>query len=430
MASRTPVLLAVGLVASFALGACGSGNAFEASPTDVPTVCTPLERTACACEGGHDGQRSCRDDGTGWDTCSCPTPGATTSTSPESAACGDGFCDPDESCHDCPTDCGTCAACTAAPACVGDVAPPGSFAPAPELDLALAPVSRAELTARVAARVASADPGARLVAAALAPARAGEHPVVTGMRDALAQHPAAAAAVRRQLGRVGMSDPAAFAAAFALAATPEYQPLDGSIPEGGSEACGAPKLRVRASAVRVNEEDDDVANDIVFCILAAAAPGGAEVRLTPRTDNLDEGQTFSFGEKGTFWGQIEPRTPDGDLKLTYDCYEEDSSSGYDAILDKLGLASTVAGVVLNLAGGQGWIFSTAGTALALLGEAVALDGDDHLFSATQTIAPDKHMALTNGASWKVHRSGTHLWSDWDWELSVEAWGCAEYGAAK
>lgn len=430
MPLRSPLLRAAGLLATFALGACGSGDAFEPAASDVATVCTPLERTACSCDGGHDGERACRDDGTGWDTCACPTPDATTSTSPEGAGCGDGFCDPDEDCHGCTSDCGTCAQCTEAPACVGDVAPPGSLTPDPDLNLTLQPVSRQALEARVAKRVASADPGARLVAAALARAVAGELPVVAALRQALAEHPVAAAALRRQLGRAGMADPASFAASFPAALdVPVYQTLDGSIPEGGNEACGAPKVRVRASAVRVNEEDDDVANDIVFCILAAEAPGGSEVRLTPRTDNLDEGQSFDFGEKGTFWGQVEPRTPDGDLTLTYDCFEEDSTSGYDAILDKLGLASTVAGVVLNLAGGQGWIFSAAGTALSLIGEAVALDGDDHLFSATQTIAPDKHLALTNGTTWKVHRSGTHLWSDWDWELSVEAWGCAEYGAA-
>jgi hypothetical protein len=27
----------------------------------------------------------------------------------------------------------------------------------------------------------------------------------------------------------------------------------------------------------------------------------------------------------------------------------------------------------------------------------------------------------------VSRKGTHINSDWEWELRIEAWGCAQYG---
>ena len=74
------------------------------------------------------------------------------------------------------------------------------------------------------------------------------------------------------------------------------------------------------------------------------------------------------------WGQQEPRTPGGNLMITYDCFEADSTDGYK-----------------NL------------------------------------IPVGKDLDLTNGRYWTVRRQGTHLNSDWDWELRIEAWGCAEYG---
>ena len=63
----------------------------------------------------------------------------------------------------------------------------------------------------------------------------------------------------------------------------------------------------------------------------------------------------------------------------------------------------------------------------IVGAALALDGDDYLFSATQTVPEESHLGLTNGAYWTVRRDGTHLLSDWDWELVLRAWGCAAFG---
>lgn len=58
---------------------------------------------------------------------------------------------------------------------------------------------------------------------------------------------------------------------------------------------------------------------------------------------------------------------------------------------------------------------------------LSLDGDDHLFVANQTITAPKLMELAKGTSWTVNKSGSHLWSDWDWTLTMEAWGCAPDG---
>ena len=48
-------------------------------------------------------------------------------------------------------------------------------------------------------------------------------------------------------------------------------------------------------------------------------------------------------------------------------------------------------------------------------------------SERQTIPRSAQLGLANGAAWTVRKKGTHLFSDWDWTLKVEAWGCVDNG---
>ena len=93
-------------------------------------------------------------------------------------------------------------------------------------------------------------------------------------------------------------------------------------------------------------------------------------------------------------------------------------------LDGIGQAATAIG---GVAGSYGWVFTVIGAVAPVIGDVVGMDGDDHLFNAQQTIPLDKQLDLTNGRFWSVRRHGSHSGSDWDWELRVEAWGCAEKG---
>lgn len=58
--------------------------------------CRAYERVACDCETGESGFQECALDGRSFDDCDCGT------------ACGNGVCDPTETCTSCPGDCGTC----------------------------------------------------------------------------------------------------------------------------------------------------------------------------------------------------------------------------------------------------------------------------------------------------------------------------------
>ena len=78
---------------------------------------------------------------------------------------------------------------------------------------------------------------------------------------------------------------------------------------------------------------------------------------------------------------------------------------------------------IDIPGVDGWVFPAVGIVAGLLGGALALDGDDLLFNATQVIPETEMLNLTTGAWWSVRRNGTNLNSDWDWELRMEIWGC-------
>ena len=399
----------------------GDVNEDPVNETD-DTVCVPGHQTLCACAGGGEGLQLCKDDGSGLTACDC-----TNDETPPPDGCGDGFCSPTEDCHTCASDCGQCAPCEIAPSCDNATVPPVDVPHAPDFDIPkMELMSREKLEQRLAASVAQAGPEMRVLAAALDIEHPNEHPWITELRGVLDAHPAAADALRHQLELAGMESPALYRAEFP---EPKYdmvnlpKPLNG---EGGTIECGDPLLRLNIAQIKVHEEDDDFANDIVYCVVQAEASNGAEVRITPQTPNLDEGETHEFAlESSVFWGQQGPSTPGGDLLVTYDCIEADTTDGYQNMVNAIGEAATELGD--GVEGDNGWVLTGAGAIAPIVSTGLALDTDDQLFNAQQTIPAEKHLEMTNGTYWTVRRDGTHLFSDWDWELTIKAWGCAEYG---
>ena len=400
------------------LGGSGAG-------TTTNQACIPNQQLACACPGGTSGVQVCLADGSGLGACDC---GGGQGGSPPLVGCGDGVCGLDEDCHSCMSDCGICEPCLTAPACDNAAIPNPSLPHRTDLDVpAMQLVPPAAIAARLTQKVLEAGAGMRLVAAALDDdAREGEHPVVATLRNVFASHPTAAASVRRQLERAGMDSPASYRDLHMDSYAPPTPSVLDVAPPGGTEACGAPLLRLTVSQITVHEEDDDFANDIVYCTIRAEAQTGTEIRITPETPNLDQGDSFQFAlESGVFWGQQGPTTPGGNLQITYDCVEADTSDGYQNLINDIGNAASTIGDVWT--GSYGWVFTAVGAVAPIVSDALALDGDDHLFNAQQIVPLSMQLELTNGAYWTVRRAGTHILSDWDWELFIKAWGCAEYG---
>jgi len=423
---------------------CGGEESDEAADSGAggggDVSCEPGETTDCVCPDGGFSERGCAQSGTEFLECQC---GATTGTSSGTGtgtggdkACGDGTCSADEDCGSCSDDCGICEPCTAASACIGDYSsPPAGSVAVPDLDIPkLERVSREAMLARLTTALQAGDAGTRVLVAALSSTRPSlEHPLTGAIRSTLESQPAARQALVRQLTNAGMESPDDYRAQFPevrldhevlQSVPPTYSPSDGA----DVAACGEAKLRLAVSMITVHEEDDDFTNDIVYCALQAAGQAGSEVRVTPKTPNLDEGESHQFPiEKTTFWGQRGPTAALGDLTVVYDCIESDTNNGYDQLIDGIANAAEEYGDTEDL-GDDGWVSDNAGTIATVVNIAIALDSDDPLFSATQTISADMQLALTNGGTWSVRREGTHLGSDWDWELTVNSWGCAENGA--
>lgn len=391
-------------------------------------VCEPGDEQACACPSAADGVQVCDPSAGDWGECDCPPP----------AVCGDEVCEAEggEDCSTCPDDCGICLDCEDAPICA-TAAIPGvidvhleALDELPDEGLAPSPGPGGGL----ASKVAAADPGVRVVAAALDPQpQAGEHPFVPRLRAVFEAHPEQAAIVRRQLGLAGLADPLAYRSAHPEPRLPSPLALApasagaGRGPQSGPEACDDPKLRIRVAKIIVHEEADLVFKDNIYCAIVAESGVGAEIRVTPKTFALDTGDEFDLAlAQGVVWGQAgEPVAPMGNLAMTYNCLEGDDTGAFEEFLDAIADAAADTGA---LPFEYGWVIPVVGLAAEIIGAALALENDDHLFNAAQIIPATLQLEMTQGVWWSVRRDGTFMLKPWDWELRLEAWGCTDDAA--
>ena len=417
------------------LGGSG-GSATTKTTTTKPEVCAPGKAESCPCIGGGQGVQKCNADGTGFGDClGCAAAGGAGGTGGAGGfdPCGDKVCADDESCHTCEKDCGPCKPCLDAPSCDNSQIPPVQIDHVADFDVPkMIELGPEQLLERIRQKIAVRDPGAIAVAAALQPmALPNENSLVTVLRGIFAANPRHAAALRRSLAKAGadaklIEHPELLELGDPGKSLGPIKPL-GSVPPGGTVECGAPMLRVRVASVKVYNPDDDVAHDIIYCAVQSEAATASEIVVTPETPNLGSDDSFGFSiNSGIFWGQKQPTSPGGNLMITYDCFEDDSSSGYQKLLDSIAQGALAVGGS-GVAGAYGWVFTVVGAVSGIVSSGLALDGDDHLFNTSQIIPLAKQLELTNGRYWTVRRAGTHLWSDWDWELRIEAWGCAQYG---
>ncbi len=426
-----------------------TGEEESSSTEPEPTACTPGTQTTCMCTAGEVGFQICNDAGAGYGDCMCADdtsgPGPTgddTSGGGDSTGevdpCGDTVCDADagEDCATCEDDCGVCEPCTEAPTCEGAEIPPIIETHAMFLDDPMAYIPPAEVLDQLTTAVQQGGIEARLIAAALAPQRTDELKIVGRLRDVFDGHPTASAKIRASFARAGMENPAVY---VAERGGPTEADLIGpsSAPNGfvsGSDPmlapCDDPRLRIRVARLTVHEEDDDFLNDEVYCAITTEAAEHAELKVTPLTTPLDEGDSIDYSlDGGLIWGQAGLTAPMGNILINYNCIEsEGSAEGYSNLLGAIGDA--VGDFDGKSVGADGWVFPAAGVVTNLLAGSLTLDGDDLLFNGTQTIPAAEMLPLTFGAWWSVRRDGTNLLSDWDWELRMEIWGCHDYGTGE
>lgn len=400
----------------------GQGGAGPVSAGESgPASCIPGATIPCECPAGEGGVQRCAPDGTEWTMCSCEPLIAEKAKE----GCGDGLCTDGETCHSCSYDCGRCDPCNLAPSCNNAYAPPAISYPMPELDLsaangaeAMVAQSAASKLARVRELVRTGAPGFSDLAAALQPEQGSDSVGVRAVRSALAKHPTIRSLVAERLQT-----------AMAEAKVPRIPLSEPSNEHPATIECGAPKLRIQLERVLVRWPQDIVGGDVIYCVMTGDSAAGGEVRMTDPTGNMFQNDDWHFApNQGSFWGQDGPRSPGGDLVLSFNCFEQDNQADWIALTKELGDVSKSLGAASTMAdptGQTGFALVATGAVGDIISALLALNTDDEMFQLNQVINIDQQLALTNGRYWSI--SLRHPNDAWDWEFRINAWGCAEHG---
>ena len=291
-----------------------------------------------------------------------------TETETAAAVCGDDVCSTDETCVACPTDCGQCPACNAAPSCSKGVALPSQ------------PITLSfdEL---------SGDAGAATVGVP-----EGGFPV---------PEDCGGAQLRLRIRRIEVG----------------HQGKQVWLPTGTLD--GSPQsyyCLIQASDGAIVGEE-------------GSTNGTVEVALTKATASIPDFGSADFGPADSiFWGQAGPRLTQNNLTVTYSCFQQ-KDPGSDSWSAVLSAAGDAAGRLAG-AGPYGWAFGLADVALqtaAAAIDAAQQQGDWHMFDVTHTIDESWLLPLTNGHVWSFTRGGGEEAFQYPWSVTlyVEAWGCAD-----
>jgi hypothetical protein len=289
------------------------------------------------------------------------------------ATCGDGVCVSSETCTNCPSDCGQCPSCGLAPSCSVGVALPSQPT---TLDFN-----------ELSAPISEADGGAE----------------------------------------------------------------GGALEPSSSPSCGAAQLRMRISRIEVQHQGQMVwlptgtisgPAESYYCIVQASdgveisgsgpdasTNGTLEVALTTPTAQIPDFGGADFAPSDSiFWGEAGPRVTQGNLTITYSCFQQ-KSSGSSTWSNVLGAAATAAGSLAS-AGPYGWAFGLGSVGLSVAAAAASAaeqQGDWHMFDVTQTIDASWFLELTNGRTWSFSQGGGNAAFQYPWGITVyvESWGCAD-----
>jgi len=204
---------------------------------------------------------------------------------------------------------------------------------------------------------------------------------------------------------------------------------------GGSANCSDPLLKMRVSEIQIHKNGASSGVEM-FCVVQADDGQSSELMVTPDYMNLNDNNPALIlsPSAGTFWGEAVNgvKLSQFNITVTYQCYMVLQP---DAFQNALNAIAGVAGAAAAIPGNPyGWAFGIGGAAAAAAAAATAAgSGASVLLSVQQTIDASSLLSLTNGRTWVIEQTGsTKLDGDcgffggcnWDWEVDVEAWGCA------
>jgi hypothetical protein len=204
---------------------------------------------------------------------------------------------------------------------------------------------------------------------------------------------------------------------------------------GAVAACSYPLLKMRLAQVVVHKNGTPGKLDL-FCIVSADDGQSSQLVATQLFMGLSDNNAplVILPGAGTFWGNAinGVKLSQFNVTVTYQCYMVlQPSALQNALMAIAGYSGMIAGIPGNP---YGWAFGLGGAAAAAAAAASAIGmGAVPLLDVQQTINSDALLKLTNGYTWSIEQKGTttanghcNVFSscDWDWELGIEAWGCA------
>jgi hypothetical protein len=354
-------VLALALVVLGTILGGALGIGCGASGSTTATSCATDDFRQCDCPTFvQTGTQACIDGS--WAPCTCSSlDDAGADAAPDGpGVCGDETCSGSETCANCPADCGTCPACTYAPTCTGANSPPSS------------PTAEASFN------------------------NAGQAMYTSG---------------------VGFGDP------------------------NDLSVCSYPLLKMRVSDIVVHKNGAPGSLEM-FCMVQADDGQSSALMVSPDYTNISDNNPplILSPAQGTFWGEsagtdggpIGVKLSQFNITVTYQCFMVLQPGALQAAL---GAIANFAGAAASIPGNPyGWAFGIGGAAAAAAAAATAIgNGAVQLFSVQQIIDSGALLKLTNGYTWTIEQTGSTQAQgdcgffgscDWDWQLDVEAWGCA------
>jgi hypothetical protein len=225
-------------------------------------------------------------------------------------------------------------------------------------------------------------------------------------------------------------------ASFSNASKTMYTSGVGFTDPVGQTICSVPLLKLRLSQIQVRKNGAPGSGLQMFCMVQADDGQSSQLLLTPQYMNLSDNNPpiVLSPAQGTFWGQAVDgvKLSQFNLTATYQCFMVLQPGALQSALNAIaGVAGSAAGIPGNP---YGWAFGVGGAAAAAAAAAAATGtGTTPLLNVQQTIDQSALLKLTNGYTWSIEETGSTKADgdcgffgscDWDWELDVEAWGCA------
>jgi hypothetical protein len=199
--------------------------------------------------------------------------------------------------------------------------------------------------------------------------------------------------------------------------------------------CSDPLLKMRISQIQIHKNGAPDSLEL-FCLVQADDGQSSQLMLTSDYMNLadDNPAIVLSPSAGTFWGQAVNgvKLSQFNITVTYTCYMVTTPDALQSALMAIAGVATAGSAIPG--NPYGWAFGIGGAAAAAAAAATAVgSGASPLLNVQQTIDSGALLKLTNGYTWAIEETGStkvdgdcDLFEscDWDWELDVEAWGCA------